>query len=89
VTGGILHGFAISKDCHESATGLHDFFARLPKGLKIVGGWTVESRNFDPVRIHSVNATALFGAGWIDRISGKRLHATGEVSAHQTPVVRD
>ena len=30
-------------------------------------------RDFDPVRIHSVNATALFGAGWIDRISGKSI----------------
>jgi CxxC motif-containing protein (DUF1111 family) len=73
VTGGILHGFAISKDCRESAKGLHDFFAVVPGGLKIVGGCTIETRDFDPVRIHSVNATALFGAGWIDRISGKSI----------------
>jgi len=73
VTGGVLHSFAITKDCRESQTGLHDFFAVVPGGLKIVGGCRIETRDFDPVRIHSVNATALFGAGWIDRISGKSI----------------
>jgi mono/diheme cytochrome c family protein len=73
VTGGILHSFALSKDCRESPTGLHDFFAVVPGGLKIVGGCTIETRDFDPVRLHSVNSIALFGAGWIDRISGKSI----------------
>jgi CxxC motif-containing protein (DUF1111 family) len=69
----VLHSFAISKDCRESRTGIHDFFAIVPGGLKIVGGCTIETRDFDPVRIHSINATALFGAGWIDRISSKSI----------------
>jgi CxxC motif-containing protein (DUF1111 family) len=73
VMGGILHRFAVAKDCRESQTGLHDFFAVVPGGLKIVGGCTIETRDFDPVRIHTVNATALFGAGWIDRISAKTI----------------
>jgi CxxC motif-containing protein (DUF1111 family) len=73
VMGGVLHSFAISNDCHESRTGLHDFFAVVPGGLKIVGGCRIETRDFDPVRVHSINATALFGAGWIDRISGKSI----------------
>ena len=73
VMGGILHSFGVSKDCRESRTGLHDFFAVVPGGLKIVGGCTIETRDFDPVRIHTVNATALFGAGWVDRISGKTI----------------
>ena len=73
VMGGVLHSFALSKDCRESRTGLHDFFAVVPGGLKIVGGCFVETRDFDPVRIQSVNATALFGAGWIDRISSKSI----------------
>ena len=73
VMGGVLHSFALSKDCRESRTGLHDFFAVVPGGLKIVGGCRIEIRDFDPVRIHSVNATALFGAGWIDRISSKSI----------------
>ena len=70
---GVLHSFALSKDCRESHTGLHDFFAIVPGGLKIVGGCTIEIRDFDPVRIQSINATALFGGGWIDRISAKSI----------------
>jgi CxxC motif-containing protein (DUF1111 family) len=73
VAGGILHHFAISKDCRESRTGLHDFFAVVPGGLKVVGGCTIEIRDFDPVRMQSINTTALFGAGWIDRISSKSI----------------
>ena len=73
VTGGILHSFALSKECRESQTGLHDFFAVVPGGLKIVGGCTIEIRDFDPVRLQSVNSTALFGVGWIDRISSKSI----------------
>jgi CxxC motif-containing protein (DUF1111 family) len=73
VMGGVLHSFALSKDCRESRTGLHDFFAVVPGGLKIIGGCRIETRDFDPVRVHTVNATALFGAGWIDRISEKSI----------------
>src|SRR5262249_2427616 len=71
VMAGIVHRFAISKDCRESRTGLHDFFAVVPGGLKVVGGCFVETRDFDPVKVQNVNATALFGAGWINRISSK------------------
>jgi CxxC motif-containing protein (DUF1111 family) len=73
VRGGIVHRFAASKECSESAAGLHNFFPIVPGGIKIVGGCTVEVRDFDPVRVQSINATALFGAGWIDRISSKSI----------------
>jgi CxxC motif-containing protein (DUF1111 family) len=73
VQDGVLHRFALSKECRESQTGLHDFFAVVPGGLKVVGGCLVQTRDFDPVRIQSVNTTALFGAGWIDRISSKSI----------------
>jgi len=73
VMGGVLHSFALSNDCRESRTGLHDFFAVVPGGLKIVGGCRIETRDFDPVRVHSVNSIALFGVGWIDRISDKSI----------------
>jgi mono/diheme cytochrome c family protein len=73
VQGGVVHSFAISQECRESAKGLHDFFPIVPGGLKIVGGCTVETRDFDPVRVQMVNPTALFGAGWVDRISGKSI----------------
>ena len=41
----------------------------------------METRDFDPVHTQSVNATALFGAGWIDRISSKSiLHKSQRMS---------
>ena len=50
--------------------------------------------DFDPVRTESVNPTALFGAGWIDRISdqddpppepaGRSLAAVGQASSTAT-----
>jgi CxxC motif-containing protein (DUF1111 family) len=70
---GIVHAFAISNDCRESRVGLNDFFRVVPGGLKIVGGCFVEVRDFDPVRTESINTTALFGAGWIERISSRSI----------------
>jgi len=73
VMDGMIHRFALSKDCRESRTGLNDFFAVVPGGVKIVGTCFVETRDFDPVRTQSINPTALYGAGWIDRISTKTI----------------
>jgi len=73
VMDGMIHRFALSKDCRESRTGLNDFFAVVPGGVKIVGTCFVETRDFDPVRTQSINPTALYGAGWIDRISAKTI----------------
>jgi cytochrome c peroxidase len=70
---GIVHAFAISQDCRESRVGLNDFFQVVPGGLKIVGGCLIEVRDFDPVRTESINTTALFGAGWIDRLSSRAI----------------
>ncbi|HKI20508.1 MAG TPA: di-heme oxidoredictase family protein, partial [Isosphaeraceae bacterium] len=47
--------------------------AVVPGGVKIVGTCFVETRDFDPVRTQSINPTALYGAGWIDRISAKTI----------------
>jgi mono/diheme cytochrome c family protein len=73
VQGGVVHTFAVSKECRESPAGLHDFFPVVKGGLKIVGGCTIVTHDFDPVRVQAVNPTALFGAGWVDRISGKSI----------------
>lgn len=35
--------------------------------------YTVTIPDFDPVRLESINATSLFGAGWIDLISAKAI----------------
>src|SRR5262249_46485487 len=73
VQGGVIHTFATSKECRESVKGLHQFFPIVPGGLKLVGSCFVETRDFDPVKIQTVNPTALFGAGWGDRISDKSI----------------
>jgi CxxC motif-containing protein (DUF1111 family) len=73
VLDGMIHRFALSKDCRECRTGLNDFFAVVPGGVKVVGSCFVETRDFDPVRTQSINPTALYGAGWIDRISTKTI----------------
>jgi Di-haem oxidoreductase, putative peroxidase len=73
VQGGIVHAFSLSQGCRESRVGLHDVFRIVPGGLKIVGGCFVQTRDFDPVRTESINATALFGAGWVDRLSSKTI----------------
>jgi CxxC motif-containing protein (DUF1111 family) len=73
VNGGVIHRFAVSKECRESRSGLHEFFPVVPGGLKLVGVCFSETRDFDPVRVQNVNPMALFGAGWIDRISPKSI----------------
>jgi CxxC motif-containing protein (DUF1111 family) len=73
VQSGVLHTFAVAKDYQESPASLREFFPIVPGGVKVVGGCTVQTRDFDPVRMQAVNATALFGAGWIDRISSKTI----------------
>ncbi|HZW33490.1 MAG TPA: di-heme oxidoredictase family protein [Isosphaeraceae bacterium] len=77
VQGGVIHSFATSKECRENIKGLHQFFPIVPGGLKLVGSCFVETRDFDPVKVQTVNPTALFGAGWIDQISDRSILQQG------------
>jgi CxxC motif-containing protein (DUF1111 family) len=70
---GVIHGFAVAQDCRESSKALQEFFPIVPGGQKIVGGCSVETRDFNPIHTEIINTTALFGAGWIDRISAKTI----------------
>jgi CxxC motif-containing protein (DUF1111 family) len=45
----------------------------VPGGLRLEGGCQIVTRDFDPVHTQAVNTTALFGLGWVDRISGKTI----------------
>jgi CxxC motif-containing protein (DUF1111 family) len=74
---GTLHNFSTSPAQQES-------MAVLRRTYPVVPGRTIESRDpgcrmtttipdFDPVRTEAVQATALFGAGWIDLISDKAI----------------
>ncbi|MFO0889003.1 MAG: di-heme oxidoredictase family protein [Isosphaeraceae bacterium] len=73
VKGGLIHRFAVANHLLEGRRELGKFFPVVPGGLRVEGGCQVFIRDFDPVHTQTVNSTALFGAGWIDRISGKTI----------------
>jgi len=73
VKGGLVHKFAVATQFTEKTNSLHDFFPVVPFGVKVESGCQVQRLDFDPIRTESVNTTALFGAGWIDRIAAKSI----------------
>ena len=73
VKGGLIHRFAVANHFLEGRSELNKFFPIVPGGTRVEGGCQVFTRDFDPVHTESVNSTALFGAGWVDRISGKTI----------------
>jgi CxxC motif-containing protein (DUF1111 family) len=77
VKGGLIHKFAVENHFLEGGTSLRQFFPIVPGGLRIESNCQVLTRDFDPIHTQSVNSTALFGAGWIDRISGKTIQHQG------------
>jgi mono/diheme cytochrome c family protein len=66
---GVVHNFAVNAALQESRDLVRRQFPILPKAIKEVGGCYVEFRDFDPLHVNTLNTPALFGAGWIDRIS--------------------
>lgn len=73
VKGGLVHKFAVENRFFEKTSALRDFFPIVPNGVRVESGCQVLTLDFDPVHTQSVNTTALFGAGWIDRISSKSI----------------
>jgi len=74
---GMIHAASTSPNYQESTALLHKMFPVL-KGSSTTKRdghctYTVTIPDFNPVRIESLNATALFGAGWIDLISSKAI----------------
>ena len=75
---GTLHKFSVKKDERETFRGLQQRFPKVNVargGVSSDGhcGYTPPPVPFDPVRSDSVQSTAMFGAGWIDRISEKAI----------------
>ncbi len=70
---GLVHKYAVLDPLREDVGQLRQLFPIVPGGLRSVSGCQIVVRDFDPVRTESVNTTALFGAGWIDRIDGKAI----------------
>src|SRR5207247_4184093 len=65
------------KSSKETDETLHRLFPIIPGGRRTVhadcGVSTIHVPDFDPVHTESINTSALFGAGWIDRISPKNI----------------
>jgi CxxC motif-containing protein (DUF1111 family) len=75
--GGLIHAFAVENKYMEKLGTLRSLFPVIPGCVKVEGGCQVLTHDFDPIRTASVNSTALFGAGWVDRISGKTIYQNG------------
>lgn len=75
--GGLIHAFAVENKYTEKLGTLRNMFPVIPGSVRVEGGCQVFFHDFDPVRTESVNSTALFGAGWVDRLSGKTIYQHG------------
>ena len=75
--GGLIHAFAVENKYTEKLGTLRSMFPVIPGSVKVEGNCQVLIHDFDPVRTESVNSTALFGAGWVDRLSGKTIYQNG------------
>jgi hypothetical protein len=75
--GGLIHAFAVENKYTEKLGTLRSLFPVIPGSVKVEGNCRILIHDFDPLRTESVNSTALFGAGWVDRLSGKTIHQEG------------
>lgn len=77
IHGGVIHTFAVDKSYQETEDTVHRLFPLIRGGRRTIQGecsfTTIQVPDFDAVRTESINTTALFGAGWIERISAKSI----------------
>jgi mono/diheme cytochrome c family protein len=73
VRGGVVHASAVDPSVKETTDVLGRLFPAVAGRTEVVCGRPVKAPDFDPVRLESINPPALFGAGWIDRISTKAI----------------
>lgn len=78
---GTVHNFSVDPAQKESVAGVKKLYPVIKGRTETVTGGdphcryttTITIPDFDPVRTQPVQATALFGAGWIDLISDKAI----------------
>lgn len=66
---GVVHAFAVGSQFQETPALLGSLYPIVKGGTRVVSGCSVVIQDFNPVEQVSINTTALFGAGWLDRIS--------------------
>src|SRR4051812_48349978 len=65
---GLVHAAATEPAFEESHDQVRKLYPVLPGRTDVViGGCARTIPDFDPLRVESVNSTALFGSGWVDR----------------------
>jgi mono/diheme cytochrome c family protein len=76
---GIVHAASVNPDVTESVSFLQERFPVIKGGTRnVVQGGCASSviiPDINPVNAQSVNSTALFGAGWVDRMSPRAITA--------------
>lgn len=70
---GTIHAAATSKEFKESFDIVRRRYPIIRGGTRNEGHCTYVVPDVDPLRTESIQTTALFGAGWIDRISSKAI----------------
>jgi CxxC motif-containing protein (DUF1111 family) len=71
---GLIHRFAIAPDLRETHALARRLFPIERGRQQVIEGCTVTIPDFDPLRTENINTTALFGAGWIERISERNIN---------------
>ncbi len=81
---GTVHAAATETALKESFDLVHRRYPIVKGGIRVQDGCSYKVSDFDPVRSVTLQPTALFGAGWIDRISPKAI-----TSSHMTRMVKN
>jgi CxxC motif-containing protein (DUF1111 family) len=81
VVHGLVHHYSVDKCDHEGSRVLGELFPVVKGGLRVVSGCAIQVQDFNPVKTERVNSTALYGAGWVDRISGKTIRHQSMVAS--------
>jgi CxxC motif-containing protein (DUF1111 family) len=76
---GVLHAYATDPTYKETQAELRKRYPIIKGETRQSGDphcrYTIQIPDFDPLLVQNVNTTALFGVGWIDRISPKAIRA--------------
>ena len=70
---GLIHHFAVAPGLKETPELARKLYPIEPGINQVIDGCTVRTPDFNPLRTEAINTTALFGAGWIERISQRNI----------------
>jgi mono/diheme cytochrome c family protein len=83
---GTIHVGSTDSSCLESLQLVRQRYPVVRGGARVPNGCSTTAVDFDPVRTVNLQPTALFGAGWIDRISAKAITSSQMTRSVQTTI---